>query len=461
MRTNLFRNTNQPPKLADMADSLSQVLTSLVSTIIDPEVISTYTSDWTGRFTGYADVVVRPKSTEQIVASVRACASAGAKIQIQGGNTGLVGGSVPPTESEHEVCLLSTKSLTAILCFDEISGHITVGAGTTLGQVQELVRANGWDFAVDLAARDSATIGGLVATNAGGIRVCAFGMTRRSVVGIEMVLANGEIMSNLSSPLKDNTGYAVVDIAIGAEGTLGIITAVKLKLIRPVAETTLYLIPAQSMNEALEMLTKVQGSGHQLLAAEYVDAATMQLILENANLRPLWKETPKVTLLFEVAGKNVDLNFPHDALGSSELTEKRNYWQYREIASDAWTALGKVHKLDVSVAVFDIVEFELSLQNLLSTFKGVEAFGSFGHLADGNLHIEVVGPAVDDFAVDYAVLKLVAEFNGSISAEHGIGRAKREYLSLTRPTLDIEIGKQIKSIFDPTGLFNSGVLYAD
>jgi len=241
-------NTSQQPKLADMAGSLSQVLTSLVSTITDPEVISSYTSDWTGRFTGHADAVVRPESTEQVVASIRACALAGAKIQIQGGNTGLVGGSVPPTKSDHEVCLISTKSLTAILDLDEISGHITVGAGATLGQVQDLVRASGWDFAVDLAARDSATIGGLVATNAGGIRVCAFGMTRRSVVGIEMVLADGQVLSNLSSPLKDNTGYAVVDIAIGAEGTLGVITAVKLKLIRPVAETTLYLIPAQTMN---------------------------------------------------------------------------------------------------------------------------------------------------------------------------------------------------------------------
>jgi FAD/FMN-containing dehydrogenase len=183
--------------------------------------------------------------------------------------------------------------------------------------------------------------------------------------------------------------------------------------------------------------------------------------LEQSNLRPLWREIPLLTLLFEVAGENVNLNFPQESLGSSEIAEKRNYWQYREIASDTWTALGKVHKLDVSVAVSDIAEFELSLKNLLSTFKGVETYGSFGHLADGNLHIEFVGPAIDDFAADYAVLKLVAEFNGSISAEHGIGRAKREYLSLTRPALDIEIGKQIKSVFDPTGLFNPGVLYVD
>ena len=155
------------------------------------------------------------------------------------------------------------------------------------------------------------------------------------------------------------------------------------------------------------------------------------------------------------------LNFTDNTLGSSEIAEKRNYWQYREFASNAWTALGKVHKLDVSVSVSDIADFEISLRNLLSKFKGVETFGSFGHLADGNFHIEVVGPAIEDFAVDYAVLKLVSEFSGSISAEHGIGRAKREYLSLTRPTLDIEIGKQIKSIFDPTGVFNPGVLYGD
>jgi FAD/FMN-containing dehydrogenase len=444
-----------------MAGSLSQALTPLVATVSDPEVISSYTTDWTGRFTGHADVVVRPESTEQVVATVQACLAAGAKIQIQGGNTGLVGGSVPPTKSDYAVCLVSTKSLTSILDFDEISGHITVGAGVTLGQVQDSVRAKGWDFAVDLAARESATVGGLVATNAGGIRVCAFGMTRRSVVGNEMVLADGKVMSNLTSPLKDNTGYAVADIAIGAEGTLGIITAVKLKLIRPVAETTLYLIPAKSMKSALEILAKAQNSGHQLLAAECVDAVSMQLILEHANLRPLWAEIPKLTLLIEVAGRDVDLELPADALGSSEPAAKRNYWQYREVASDTWTALGKVHKLDVSVAVSDLAEFDLSLHNLLSSFKGVELFGAFGHLADGNLHIEFVGPAIDDFAVDYAVLKLVAEFNGSISAEHGIGRAKREYLSLTRPALDIEIGKQIKSVFDPTGLFNPGVLYAD
>lgn len=444
-----------------MAVSLISTLSEVVATVSDPEIVSSFTTDWTGRFTGHADVVVKPESTNQVVEVVSACAAFGAKIQIQGGNTGLVGGSIPPTKSGHKVCLVSTKSLTTILDFDEISGYLTVGAGTTLGQVQELVRAKGWDFAVDLAARDSATIGGLVSTNAGGIRVCAFGMTRRSTVGIEMVLADGQVLSNLSSPLKDNTGYSVADIAIGAEGTLGIITAVKLKLIRPVSETTLFLVPAQSMDGALELLTKVQSSGHQLLAAEYVDAVTMQLILEQSNLRPLWKEIPMLTLLFEVAGENVDINFPQESLGSSELAEKRNYWQYRELASDTWTALGKVHKLDVSVAVSDISEFELSLQNLLSTFKGIETFGSFGHLADGNLHIEFVGPAIDDFAADYAILKLVAEFNGSISAEHGIGRAKREYLSLTRSRLDIEIGKQIKSIFDPTGLFNSGVLYVD
>jgi FAD/FMN-containing dehydrogenase len=432
-----------------------------VSTITDPEVISSYESDWTGRFTGHADVVIRPESTEQVVASVRACASTRVKIQIQGGNTGLVGGSVPPEKSDHEICLVSTKSLTAVHDFDEISGHITVGAGATLSQVQELVRAKGWDFAVDLAARDSATIGGLVATNAGGIRVCAFGMTRRSIVGIEMVLADGQVLSNISSPLKDNTGYAVADLAIGAEGTLGIMTAAKLKLIRPIAETTLYLIPAKSMKSALEILAKAQNSGYQLLAAECVDAVSMQLILKHANLRPLWAEIPKLTLLIEVAGRDVDLELPADALGSSEPAAKRNYWQYREVASDTWTALGKVHKLDVSVAVSDLAEFDLSLHNLLSSFEGVELFGAFGHLADGNLHIEFVGPAIDDFAIDYAVLKLVAEFNGSISAEHGIGRAKREYLSLTRPALDIEIGKQIKSVFDPTGLFNPGVLYAD
>lgn len=430
------------------------------SIVTDPEIISSYLTDWTRRFTGNASVVARPKSVAEVVTVVRACAANQARIQIQGGNTGLVGGSVPPVSTD-EICVLSTTNLTAIAEFDEVSGHITVGAGVTVKALQDFVRPHGWDFAIDLASRESATIGGLAATNAGGVRVCAFGMTKRSVAGVELVMADGRILSNLAAPLKDNTGYLVEDLAIGSEGTLGIITAVRIKLIRPAAQSTLFVIPAESLLQAHELLVRAQASGNQLLAAEYIDAKSMEIILSHTQLRPLWQIAPNVTLLIELAGTEVNVDFPELSLGTSDRTEQRNYWQYRESASDSWTALGQIHKLDVSVAVSEVAEFERSLNNLLTSFKGVSTYGSFGHLADGNLHIEVEGPAIDDFAVDYAVLKLVAEFKGSVSAEHGIGRAKREYLSLTRPALDIEIAKQIKSVFDPTGLFNPGVLYAD
>ena len=444
-----------------MSDSLSQALSQSVTTVADPAVIATFTRDWTGRFIGHADLVVRPESTEQVAAVVRTCHKHDAQIQIQGGNTGLVGGSVPAPKSDKPICLISTQSLNAMNGFDEITGHITVGAGMTLSHLQKLVRAKGWDFAVDLAARESATVGGLVATNAGGIRVCAFGMTRRSVAGIEMVLANGNVLSNLASPLKDNTGYAIADMAIGAEGTIGIITAVKLKLIRPISETTLFLIPTDSMRQALEILETVQKSGNQLLAAEYIDATSMQTIFNYVDLRPLWNHQPTVTLLLEVAGNEVELDLPADSLGSSEPAGKRAYWQYREAASDAWTALGNVHKLDVSVAVSDLAKFELELTELLSARHDVTNFGSFGHLADGNLHIEIFGPDADDYEIDKAVLQLVAKYRGSISAEHGIGRAKREYLQLTRNQIDIDYMIEIKALFDPTGIFNPGVLLPD
>ena len=352
--------------------------------------------------------------------------------------------------------------MTAIIIdFDTVTGHITVGAGVSVAQIQSIVRAKGWEFPIDLASRESATIGGLVATNAGGIRVCAFGMTKQSVAGIEMVLADGQIISNLTSPLKDNTGYHIQDFAVGAEGTLGIITAVRIKLIRPTLSSTLFVIPCDSVQQAYEALLSVQEAGHNLLAAEYVDAESMQLIMNYCEFRPLWKIVPDVTVFIEVAGSNIQLEIDSRALGTSDLVEKRNFWKYREAASDSWTSIGKVHKLDVSVAVHQIGTFEAELSTMLSDFELVTSYGTFGHLADGNLHIEIVGPAPDDYEIDKSVLELVAKYHGSISAEHGIGRAKREYLGLTREAIDIEFMQKIKKVFDPEKIFNPGVLLPD
>lgn len=445
-----------------MTDAYNLALANIVPSVVtDKDVIATYTSDWTGRFYGRADVVVKPENTQQMVGAVLLCKKFGVAIQIQGGNTGLVGGSVPPSDSLRPICLISTSSLNSILDFDVVTGHITVGAGVSVAQVQSTVRAKGWEFPIDLASRESATIGGLVATNAGGIRVCAFGMTKQSVAGIEMVLADGRVISNLTSPLKDNTGYPILDLAAGAEGTLGIITAVRMKLIRPTLSSTLFVIPCDSLQLAYETLLSVQRAGHNLLAAEYVDAISMQLIMSYAQLRPLWSIAPNITVFIEVSGSNIQLDVDPQALGTSNSGEIRNFWKYREAASDSWTAVGKVHKLDVSVAVDQIGAFESKLSAILSDFEIVTSYGSFGHLADGNLHIEIVGPAQDDYEIDKSVLELIAKFNGSISAEHGIGRAKREYLGLTRDAIDIELMKKIKEVFDPEKLFNPGVLLPD
>jgi len=445
-----------------MTNALNLALAKIVPSVItDKDLIDSYTRDWTGRFNGNADVVVRPENTQQIAEIVRTCKKFGAAIQIQGGNTGLVGGSVPPSNSIRPICLISTSSLNSILDFDVVTGHITVGAGVSVAQVQSIVRASGWEFPIDLASRESATIGGLVATNAGGIRVCAFGMTKQSVSGIEMVLANGQVISNLTSPLKDNTGYPIADLAVGAEGTLGLITAVRMKLIRPTLSSTLFVIPCDSVQLAYETLLSVQKAGLTLLAAEYVDAKSMQLITSHSQLRPLWPVSPNVTVFIEVTGSNIQLELDARALGTSSSSEKRNFWKYRESASDSWTAVGKVHKLDVSVAVDQIGAFESELSAMLSNFEIVTSYGSFGHLADGNLHIEIVGPEQDDYEIDKSVLELVAKFHGSISAEHGIGRAKREYLGLTRDAIDIELMQRIKEVFDPEKLFNPGVLLPD
>lgn len=448
-----------PPLLADLRAALGTE-----HVIVDPDLMGQYVVDWAGRFGGPALAVVRPADTAEVAAVLRACHAAGVPVIPQGGNTGLVGGSVPDAAGGVLPVVLSTRRLAAIGEVDERSGQLTAGAGATLAAVQAAARTAGWVYGVDLAARDSATIGGTVATNAGGIHVIAFGMTRAQVVGIEAVLADGTVVSHLAGLLKDNTGYDLATLLCGSEGTLAVITAVRLRLHRPAGRTSVVLVGCASYAEAMERMTTAIVPGTRLLAAEVIDETGMELAARLRGLPwPLQERHPVVLLLEVVDGGDasglVGLDDRDVAVGL-DPSEQSRLWDYREAQGEAFSALGLTHKLDVSVPLPSLAQACEELASLMRAYPTVETFGVFGHLADGNIHVEIYGPPADDVAVDHVVLDCVARYRGSISAEHGVGRAKAADLALCRSAAEIAAMRALKSAWDPAGIMNPGVLLA-
>ena len=436
--------------------------------ISEEALLDPYCVDWTRRFHGPALCVVRPANTEEVSAIARACTAAGVPMLPQGGNTGLVGGSVPAgrdTSSDQPSelpVMVSMRRIAWVDPVDELSAQVSVGAGTTLGNVQRHARAAGLEYGVDLASRDSATIGGTVATNAGGIRVLAYGMTRLQVTGIEAVLPDGSVISHMSGLAKDNTGLDLAQLLCGSEGALAIITAVRLRLHRPHGRTSVALIGCADYDDALTVIgSATQG---RLVAAEVIDATGMRLVQDVSGLPyPLELQHPLLALI-EVADGGSGDGFVADVLETRDVVVAldasgiERLWQYRERQTEGFDAWGIVHKLDVSVPLEMLAACARELQTVIAEFPKVKEFGIFGHLADGNIHVEILGPPAEESDVDTAVLECISRYGGSISAEHGIGRMKVDHLDLSRSPEEITTMRAIKKAWDPQGLMNPGVL---
>lgn len=432
--------------------------------LTDPDVTTSYGEDWSRRFRGPVLAVVRPASTDEVAAVVAACAAARVPVLPQGGNTGLVGGSVPSHDGPACV-VLSTRRLTRLDDVDHAAGQVTVGAGVTLAALHEHARAAGWAYGVDLAARDSATIGGTIGTNAGGIRVCCYGMTRRQVLGVEAVLPDGSVVSHLSGFAKDNTGYDVAGLMVGSEGTLGVVTAARLALHRPPRASAVALIGVRDAAHALEIVADAVPHGSRLLAAEIVDAPLLQLICEHTGL-PWPLAGPAAHLLVletespAAGGVAMDLPDDLDVVVAVDAADKARFWTYREAAGETVTARYVAHRFDVTVPRSDWDAFVADAVERLRDVPDVSHVYAFGHLYDGNLHVEVIGPGADDERADAVVLQCVADRGGSISAEHGVGRAKAAYLHLSRTPAELALMRSVKDAIDPHGLFNPGAVFS-
>ncbi|MDQ2728503.1 MAG: FAD-binding oxidoreductase, partial [Actinomycetota bacterium] len=403
----------------------------------DPDTRAPFQSDWTGRFAGPALAVVRPATTAEVVAVIELCRSAGVAVVPQGGNTGLVGGSVPAAAGPGEAVpiVLSGIRLVELGEPDLVADQITAGAGVTLAHLQAAAAGAGLSFPVDLAARDSATVGGMIATNAGGLHVLRYGSMRAQVLGVEAVLGTGAVISRLSGLVKDNTGYDLSQLLIGSEGTLGFVTRARLRLVPALAERVAMLIGLPTTAAALDVLATLRRRAEGLEAIEIFFAEGLELVRAHAGLPPPLSASWPVYLVAECATGTDRSDELFEALAELDLDEQATavatdgpgrdrLWAYREGHTEAVSALGIPHKLDVTLPISRLADFDADVRAEVRDVAPDARLFIWGHVGDGNLHVNVIGPPPGDDTTDDAVLRLVAAMGGSISAEHGIGRAK-------------------------------------
>jgi FAD/FMN-containing dehydrogenase len=443
--------------------------------------LSAYELDWRKRTRGKALAVVRPANTTEVAAVVKACAASNVSIVTQGGNTGLVGGSIPDESGQQVV--LSLQRLNIVRSIDAANLTMTVDAGCILQTLQDTAEKAGFLFPLSLAAEGSCTIGGNLATNAGGTQVVRYGNARDLCLGLEVVTAQGDIWHGLSGLRKDNTGYDLRDLFVGSEGTLGIITAATLKLYpMPAARLTAWAA-VPSMEHAVTLL----GMAHKHLGAgltgfEVMGQFALSLVAKHYPQQrvPLWQDAPFCVLLensdheseahartqfeqlLETAFEDGCVS---DAVVAENLTQANQLWHVRESIPLAQAEEGLNIKHDISIAVSRIPEFVTTTDALLeAAIPGVRLV-NFGHLGDGNLHYNVQAPADGDSKVflrdreadvNTIVYDSVARFDGSISAEHGVGSLKIDKLEHHKSPVALGMMRAIKQALDPQGVMNPG-----
>ena len=466
-----------------MSDELNARLRTIVgaANVLEAEAeMAPFLSDWRGRYHGRARAVVRPRDTAEVAAVVAACAQAGVAMVPQGGNTGLCGGATPLVDGAAVV--ISLARMNHIRALDADNDTLTVEAGCTLAAVQEAAQAAGRLFPLSLASEGSCLIGGNLSTNAGGVQVLRYGNTRELVLGLEVVLPDGRVWDGLRGLRKDNTGYDLKQLFIGAEGTLGIVTAAVLKLFPAIRSRATAWVAVPDPRAAVRLLGMLRAvCGERVSAFEIVGRTALGLVLQHIpGARDPLAGAPAWSVLVELSDPDVDApldaqlqavlgeacaqGLAADAAVAASAAQAQALWALREDISEAQRIEGVSIKHDVSVPVSRIPEFlERAGAALAARWPDVRAV-AFGHIGDGNLHYNLSKPAADDNAafiartaeVNRIVHDLVCELGGSISAEHGLGQLKREEVLRYKPALEMELMRRVKQAFDPAGLMNPG-----
>lgn len=470
---------------------VAALLNALAAAVGEPNVLtqgdlSAFEHDWRKRYRGRALAVVRPGSTAEVAAVVRVCAAHGVPIVPQGGNTGLVGGSVPDDTGSQLV--LSLGRMNRVRQLDAANLTVTVDAGCVLQNVQHAAAASGLLYPLRLAAEGSCTVGGNLATNAGGTQVLRFGNARELCLGLEVVTATGEVWDGLSGLRKDNTGYDLRDLFIGSEGTLGVITGATLKLFPQPAAVMTALASLPSLASAVAFLQMAQRRlGAGLTGFEVMGAFANQLVRQHFPALPQPLAAPSAeapwTALLELSDTESETHARSlfqgllesalaaglivDAAVAESVAQSLALWQLRESVPLAQAREGLNIKHDIALPVSRIPDFVASTDAALAEgWPGVRLV-NFGHLGDGNLHYNVQAPESvsaasflrdNEAAVNTLVYDAVSAFGGSISAEHGIGALKRDELARRKSPVALSLMRSIKQALDPQRVMNPGRL---
>ena len=457
--------------------------------ITDSQEVAPYATDWRKRYFGKPLAVVKPASTQEVAAVMKLCAQTRTAVVPQGGNTGLCGGATPLAAEDAGrfipgggQIVLNLSRLARVRAVDAVNNTISVEAGCVLAHVQQAAAAAGRLFPLSLAAEGSCEIGGNLSTNAGGTAVLRYGNARDLVLGLEVVLPDGQIWDGLRGLRKDNTGYDLKQLFIGAEGSLGIITAAVLKLFpRPRAKATA-LVALDSPEKALELLSHIQGAcGDRVTGFELMSAYCLSLVAKYfpATRLPLAQVYAQYVLLelsdtasadsLDAAlqgalAEAAERGLVRDAAVAASEAQAEALWALRENMPEAQVHEGKQIKHDISVPISRIAEYlTVTDAALQRAFPGVRTL-AFGHLGDGNLHYNITHPAGGDEGafmarareVSRVVHDSAARFGGSISAEHGLGQYKREEILRYKSPLEMDLMRRIKAALDPQGIMNPG-----
>jgi len=478
--------------MPDLLNDLRALVGAAHVHVPEADSLLAHERDWRRRYRGRCLALVAPGSTDEVAAVVRRCAAEpGVSLVPQGGNTGLVGGGVPD-ESGRQV-VLSTRRLRAVRRLDADNQTITVEAGLVLQALQAAAADAGLLFPLSLAAEGQCSIGGNLATNAGGTQVLRFGNARELCLGLEVVTATGEVWSNLAGLRKDNTGYDLRDLFVGSEGTLGIITAATLRLYpRPRAGVTAWATCA-TLADAVALMRRLRAAfDAELVGYEAMNANAVALVerhfpalraplpavdgaglarwsvlvdLASAHDEPVLRARAEAALAGAVrAGEAMDVAIAHNE------TQARALWQLREAIPLAQGAEGLNIKHDIAVPLSALAPFVAAADAALAELAPGARHITFGHLGDGNLHYNLQAPegvdaaeflARHEAAANARVYDIVAGLGGTFSAEHGIGRLRRGELAARKPAAALALMRSVKQALDPDGLFNPGVLLPD
>jgi FAD/FMN-containing dehydrogenase len=451
--------------------------------LVEASETASFLLDWRKRYKGTALAVALPANTQEVAQIVQWCAAHKVAVVAQGGNTGLSGGSVP--DNSGNSILLSLSKMDKIRAIDTVNNTITVEAGCILQNLQEKAVSVNRLFGVSLAAKGSCTVGGNLSTNAGGVQVIRFGNMREQCLGLEVVTAEGEVWDGLRGLRKDNTGYDLRDLFVGAEGTLGVITAAVLKLHPLPVGQSVALCAVESPRQALKFLALAQAKlGGALSAFELMSDVGLGLVKRHnpdakipfpnspwsvlIEVSDLHGEKNAIAMIESLLQEVMEAGHITDATVSQSLTQFRDLWSLREDISEAQASEGKNIKHDIAVPISTIADFiEQTNAEIAAAHPGIRMV-VFGHLGDGNLHYNVSPPAdktsveFEDWfmaqqdAINLITHNAVSRFNGSVSAEHGLGVLRRDEAARYKSPVELALMRKIKSALDPHNLMNPG-----